>query len=98
MKSFTVIASSLLLCSCADMVVTKSYVSNSVTRTGVDAKDFDAKETVHYEANCGVGAANPSAIYIRPFCIDSAIFPRGRRDHRRGNAYSQSAHARRFCG
>ncbi len=74
MKSFTVIASSLLLCSCADMVVTKSYVSNSVTRTAVDAKDFDAKETVHYAANCGVGAANPSAIYIRPFCIDSAIF------------------------
>src|SRR5204863_1061069 len=27
-----------------------------------------------YETNCGVGAANPSAIYIRPFCIDSAIF------------------------
>ena len=74
MKSFTVIASSMLLCSCADMVVTKSYISNSATRTAVDAKDFDAKETVHYEANCGVGAANPSAIYIRPFCIDSAIF------------------------
>ena len=74
MKSFIAIASSLLLCSCADMVVTKSSVSNSGGRTAVDAKDIDSKDTVHYEANCGVGAANPSAIYIRPFCIDSAIF------------------------
>jgi hypothetical protein len=24
--------------------------------------------------NCGVGAAPPKAIYIRPFCIDTAIF------------------------
>jgi hypothetical protein len=24
--------------------------------------------------NCGVGAANPRAIYIRPFCIDTAVF------------------------
>jgi hypothetical protein len=24
--------------------------------------------------NCGVGAANPKAIYIRPFCIDTAVF------------------------
>ena len=74
MKSFIVIASSLLLCSCADVVVTKSYVSNSGGRAAVDAKDIGSKETVHYEANCGVGAANPAAIYIRPFCIDSAIF------------------------
>lgn len=74
MKSFIVIASSLLLCSCADMVVTKSYVSSSGVRSAVDAKDIGSKETVHYEANCGVGAANPAAIYIRPFCIDSAIF------------------------
>lgn len=56
------------------MVVTKSSVSSSGTRTAVDAKDVDAKDSVHYSANCGVGAANPSAIYIRPFCIDSAIF------------------------
>jgi hypothetical protein len=75
MKSFIVIASSLLLCSCADMVVTKSSVSSSEgrARATVDAKDFDAKDGVHYET-CGVGAANPVAIYIRPFCIDSAIF------------------------
>src|ERR1700694_92035 len=24
--------------------------------------------------NCGVGASAPKAIYIRPFCIDSAVF------------------------
>ena len=24
--------------------------------------------------NCGVGASDPSAIYIRPFCIDTAVF------------------------
>jgi hypothetical protein len=76
MKSLIVIASSLLLCSCADMVVTKTYVSNSVThtRSTVDAKDFGSSESVRYETNCGVGEANPSAIYIRPFCIDTAIF------------------------
>ncbi|HEX4665981.1 MAG TPA: DUF4410 domain-containing protein [Chthoniobacterales bacterium] len=75
MKSFTVIVSSLLLCSCADMVVTKTYVSNSATttRTEVDAKDVGSTETVRYQTNCGVGEANPSAIYIRPFCIDRAI-------------------------
>jgi hypothetical protein len=73
MKSFTVIASSLLLCSCADMVVTKTYVagSESAARTETDAKDFGS---IRYETNCGVGAANPSAIYIRPFCIAGATF------------------------
>jgi hypothetical protein len=44
------------------------------TRSTVDAKDFGSSESVRYETNCGVGEANPSAIYIRPFCIDSAIF------------------------
>jgi hypothetical protein len=29
---------------------------------------------VHYTTNCGVGEANPSAIYIRPLCIDTAVF------------------------
>lgn len=71
MKSFTVIASCLLLCSCADMVVTNSTVSNSSAGMAMDAKDIGS---VHYEANCGIGAAHPSAIYIRPFCIDSAVF------------------------
>jgi hypothetical protein len=72
MKSLTVLAFSLLVCSCADMVVTKTYVPGSGTAHGaVDAKDFGS---VRYTTNCGVGEANPSAIYIRPFCIDTAVF------------------------
>ena len=72
MKSLTVIAFSLLVCSCADMVVTKTYVPNSGAGAGpVDAKDFGS---VRYSTNCGVGEAHPSAIYIRPFCIDTAVF------------------------
>ncbi|MGH8092130.1 MAG: DUF4410 domain-containing protein [Chthoniobacterales bacterium] len=73
MKSLIVIATSLLLCSCADMVVTKTDVPNSAGAAAgtVDAKDFGSR--VRYQTNCGVGAANPAAIYIRPFCIDSAI-------------------------
>ncbi len=75
MKFFSLtLASSLLLCSCADMVVTKSYTSSTTTQTQVDAKDFDAKDGVRFTTNCGVGAANPVAIYIRPFCIDNAVF------------------------
>ena len=69
MKSFIAIASSLLLCSCADMNVTKSSAGGSAA---MDAKDMGSP--VHYEANCGVGAAHPAAIYIRPFCVDSAVF------------------------
>ncbi|MBA3833640.1 MAG: DUF4410 domain-containing protein [Chthoniobacterales bacterium] len=74
MKFFSLIASSLLLCSCADMVVTRTYNSSTSARTEVDAKDFGSQETVRYETNCGVGATNPTAIYIRPFCIGGAIF------------------------
>lgn len=76
MKSFLVLASCLLLVSCADMVVTKTYVSSSTnrSRTEVDGKDFGSQDTVRYETDCGVGAANPAAIYIRPFCIGGAIF------------------------
>src|SRR5262245_58154237 len=73
MKSLTVIAFSLLACSCADMLVTRTYVPNSASGSygAVDAKDFGS---VRYTTNCGVGEANPSAIYIRPFCIDTATF------------------------
>ena len=39
----------------------------------IDAKDYGSKG-VHMITNCGVGAANPKAIYIRPFCIDTAVF------------------------
>jgi hypothetical protein len=74
MKSFVIILSSILLCSCADMFVTKTDVATAEGRGAgpIDAKDFG--KGVHMVTNCGVGASNPSAIYIRPFCIDTAIF------------------------
>jgi len=37
-----------------------------------DAKDVGSG--VYMTTNCGVGASNPSAIYVRPFCIDNAVF------------------------
>ena len=75
MKSFIAIASSILLCSCADMYVTKTEVATSGGRgtAPIDTKDFGSKG-VHMVTNCGVGASDPSAIYIRPFCIDTAVF------------------------
>jgi hypothetical protein len=75
MKSFFAILSGLLLCSCADMYVTKTDVSTPGGGSGaaIDAKDYKST-AVHMTTNCGVGAANPRAIYIRPFCIDAAVF------------------------
>ena len=75
MKSVIAIASSVLLCSCADMYVTRTEVSTPGGRGAavIDAKDYGSKG-VHMITNCGVGAANPRAIYIRPFCIDTAVF------------------------
>ena len=69
------IATSILLCSCADMYVTKSQVATPGGETAgpVDAKDFGSSQ-VHMVTNCGVGASCPTAIYIRPFCIDTAVF------------------------
>ena len=73
MKSFVAIAFSILLCSCADMYVTKTDVA-TCDRGGaaIDAKDF-ASNRVHM-TTCGVGAHDPRAIYVRPFCIDGAVF------------------------
>jgi hypothetical protein len=73
MKSLIALAVSLLFCSCADMYVTKSEVAASSSGAAIDAKDFGSRNDVHV-VNCGVGASNPSAIYIRPFCIDTAVF------------------------
>jgi hypothetical protein len=75
MKPLIVTLSSILLCSCADMYVTRTYVATSGGRAAapMDTKDF-ASRRVHMITNCGVGASNPSAIYIRPFCIDTAVF------------------------
>ncbi len=73
MKSFLVVASSILLCSCADMYVTKTDVATcDGSGPAIDAKDF-ASHGVHM-TYCGVGAHDPRAIYIRPFCIDNAVF------------------------
>src|SRR5438270_7100568 len=75
MKHLIVIVSSMLLCACADMYVTKTDVATPGGRSvaAIDAKDYGSKG-VHMVTNCGVGASNPSAIYIRPFCIDTAVF------------------------
>ena len=72
MKSFLAIVSSLLLCSCADMYVTKTQVAGGATTATADAKD--SKGVYMTTNNCGVGAYGPKAIYIRPFCIDTAVF------------------------
>jgi hypothetical protein len=72
MKSLLALLSSILLCSCADMYVVKSDVAGGSTRTTTsDAKD---SKGVYMTTNCGVGAYAPKAIYIRPFCIDTAVF------------------------
>jgi hypothetical protein len=75
MKSFLALISGLLLCSCADMYVTKTDVATpgGGSVAAIDAKDYGSTR-VHMITNCGVGASNPRAIYIRPFCIDTAVF------------------------
>lgn len=75
MKSLALLLASFLFCSCADMVVTKTDVAGGSRSTvSSDAKDFDAKNGIRMVTNCGVGASQPKAIYIRPFCIDTAVF------------------------
>ena len=56
------------------MYVTNSQVTTASghSRAAVDGKDYGSVG-VHM-TTCGVGAAHPSAIYIRPFCIDTASF------------------------
>jgi hypothetical protein len=71
MKSLLAILSTVFLCSCADMYVTKTDVAGSTRTSTADAKD---SKGVYMTTNCGVGAYEPKAIYIRPFCIDTAIF------------------------
>lgn len=57
------------------MYVTKTDVAGSTASTATsDAKDYDSKSGIRMVTNCGVGASEPKAIYIRPFCIDNAIF------------------------
>ena len=75
MKLLIVTIFSVLLCSCANMTVTKTEVATPGGQASapIDAKDF-ASRGVHMVTNCGVGASHPSSIYIRPFCIDTAVF------------------------
>ena len=55
------------------MYVTKTEIAGGSTRTTTsDAKD--SKGVYMTTNNCGVGAYAPKAIYIRPFCIDTAVF------------------------
>lgn len=58
------------------MYVSHTDVSTPGGRSvaAIDAKDVYGSKGVHMITNCGVGAANPRAIYIRPFCIDTAVF------------------------
>ncbi len=74
MKNLILIALSISLCACAGMFVTKTEVATRGSRGAapVDTKDFD--KGVHFVTDCGVGASSPSAIYVRPFCIDTAVF------------------------
>ena len=64
----------MLLCSCADVVVTQSQVSTpgGALAAPIDTKDFASRGI--YMTHCGVGAHDPKYIYIRPFCIDAAVF------------------------
>lgn len=74
MKPLLAIISSLLLCSCADMYVTRTHVAGGGgLASATDAKDFGSKG-VHMITHCGVGAHAPRAIYVRPFCVDTAVF------------------------
>jgi hypothetical protein len=73
---FALLSSSLLLCSCADMYVTNTQVAGSggSSTAAIDSKDYGSIAGVRMTTNCGIGAAHPKAIYIRPFCIDNATF------------------------
>jgi hypothetical protein len=75
MKILIVTLSSALLCSCANMLVTKTDVATpgGAAVAPTDAKDV-ASRGIYMTTNCGVAASNPRAIYIRPFCIDNAVF------------------------
>ena len=74
MKPFLAILSCFLFSSCADMYVTKTDVPGSAsTVASTDSKDYGSKG-IYMTTNCGVGAYDPKAIYIRPFCIDNAVF------------------------
>ena len=55
-------------------VTGSSTVGSAGTAAAVDAKDYGSVSGVHMVTSCGVGAYGPKAIYVRPFCIDTAVF------------------------
>src|SRR5438046_7854568 len=70
MKPLIAIASSLLLCSCADMYVTKAKVGGLGGPVPTAKKVFD-RHVGMITAICVVGAYNRRQIYIRHFCVVS---------------------------
>lgn len=58
------------------MYVSKTQVASATGggSTAIDTKDYGSVDGVRMTTNCGVGAHDPKAIYIRPFCIDNATF------------------------
>ena len=75
MKSLLVIASSLLLCSCADMVVTKTYTSSTGSRRRSTRRISMPKTRVRYPDQLrGRGERIRPRFTSGRFCIDSAIF------------------------
>ncbi len=74
MKFLFALTVSVLFSSCADMYVTNSSVGASSATAAIDTKDFGSVNDVHVVTNCGIGAHSPEAIYIRPFCVDTATF------------------------
>ena len=60
MKSLIALLSSFLLCSCADMYVTKTDVAGSTSRRTVSSDAKDSKG-IYMTTNCGVGASQPRA-------------------------------------
>lgn len=57
------------------MLVTKTDVATpgGGASAPTDGKDF-ASRGVYMTTSCGVGASDPAAIYVRPFCIDNSVF------------------------
>ncbi len=56
------------------MYVTRSQVNTASSGGVIDSKDYGSVSGVRMTTSCGVGAHDPRAIYIRPFCIDNATF------------------------
>ena len=90
MKPLIALLSTCFLCSCADMVVTRTQIAGaSTTIASGDSKDYyDSKNGVHMVTNCGVGAANPKR---STFVLSALILRFSRATRRLPQAKCQSA-------